>query len=249
MTAGIELEVRDQVGTVWIRRPQVRNALRAADARELAAAVDRAGADPSVLGVVVTGEGAFCAGGDLPAIAAMVEGRSAAEVSEHVYGDFQAMARSLRDCPVPTVAAVGGAAVGLGLDLALWCDLRFLAPSARIAQGWAALGLIPGTGGAALLDRLVTGGVWPLLGEPAMSGREAAALGLGIVADDPVAAAVDRVRDWASVGREALGGYTELARTGLPDDDYLRRCARVQGRLLTSERFRATAARLLARSS
>lgn len=249
MTEGIELEIRDGAAIVWIRRPRVRNALRPEDARALSEAVATAGADDRVFGVVLTGEGAFSAGGDLPAIMAMVDGRSAEDVSEHVYRDFQGMARSLRGCPVPTIAAVGGAAIGLGLDLALWCDMRYLAPSARIAQGWAALGLIPGTGGAALLDRLVPGGVWPLLGESAMSGREAATLGLGIVADDPLAAAVDRVLGWTSVGRETLCGYAELARTRLPDDDYLRRCAQIQGRLLTSERVRATAARLLARSS
>jgi enoyl-CoA hydratase len=232
---------------VTIARPEVRNALRPEDARDLTGAIARAEADESCLGIVLTGEGAFCAGADLVAIMAMVEGASQDQVAERIYSDFQGMARALRDCRVPTVAVVDGYAIGLGLDLALWCDSRVLSERARLGQGWAALGLIPGTGGADLLQQVGPGSLWSMLGAKPLKTAEAVALGLGRGSDDPMGETVAMVQGWEGVGRAALEGYATLARRRLPDDDYLALCAQTQASLLLSPRFRDTALAILKR--
>jgi len=99
---------------------------------------------------VLTGNGAFCAGGNLRGA---VE-RSDLDTSERrqmVYAAYQGVVRALVDCPVPTVAAVDGPAVGMGFDLALACDSRFVGPDGWCQQGWGRVGLVPGTGGELLL--------------------------------------------------------------------------------------------------
>ena len=247
MTESVTWELRGRAAVVTIRLPEVRNALGPREAALLGKAISAAAAHPDALGVVLTGEGAFSAGGDLPAIVEATRGRDAAGVSEFVYRDFQSMVRALRECPIPTVAAVDGAAIGLGLDLALWCDARFLGPKAKLAQGWASLGLIPGTGGAKVLQELLPGALWHLIGQRPMDADHAAALGLGARSDDALASAIDLVDGWVPVGRAALEGYAVLARTHLPDDAYLQECARIQGERLTSESFVKTAQAILAR--
>jgi enoyl-CoA hydratase len=247
-SASIVAERRGHATLITIRRPQVRNALAPRDARALAEAVEAAGADPQTLGVVVAGDGAFCAGGDLPAIMKMVDGATPKEVAVRIYADFQRMARALRDCPVPTVAAVDGAAIGLGLDLALWCDTRYLGEGAKLGQGWAALGLVPGTGGAALLERVAPGRLAQLLGARPLAASAAADLGLGTAVPVALEAATALVDSWSAVGRPALEGYARLARRGLPDDDYLAECAAVQGELLASSAFATRAQAILSRA-
>jgi enoyl-CoA hydratase len=243
----VRVEKVDAVTVVTLTRPEVRNALRPVDARELAEAVEQAGSDPACHAVVLTGEGAFCAGGDLPAIVDMVTGATPGQVADKIYADFQRAARALRDCEVPTVAAVNGAAIGLGLDLALWCDARFLGPGARLGQGWAALGLVPGTGGAALIERLAPGRLATMLGARPLHAAPAAAIGLGIVSADPMQDALTLTQSWSGIGREALEGYARLGRRDLPDDAYLQECAARQGKLLTSASFAERAERMLSR--
>ncbi|NIL85874.1 1,4-dihydroxy-2-naphthoyl-CoA synthase [Rhodococcus fascians] len=247
MTENVTWELQGRAAVVTIRLPQVRNALGPREAALLGRTISAAAAHPDALGVVLTGQGAFCAGGDLPAIVEATEGRDAAGVSEFVYRDFQSMVRALRECPIPTVAAVDGAAIGLGLDLALWCDARFLGPKAKLAQGWATLGLIPGTGGAKVLQELLPGALWHLLGQRPINADQAATLGVGVRSDDALAAAVDLIEGWGPVGRPALEGYAALSRNHLPDDTYLQECARIQGERLTSESFAKTAQAILAR--
>src|SRR5437870_3214515 len=100
--------------------PERRNALRPEDAEEVAAAVDTAGA-AAASAVILTGAGAFCAGGDLRTFAELSARHAPGEIEAQVYRRVQAMIRALRRCPVPTIAAVDGPAVGLGFDLALAC--------------------------------------------------------------------------------------------------------------------------------
>jgi enoyl-CoA hydratase len=223
----VRVEKVDAVTVVTLTRPEVRNALRPVDARELAEAVEQAGSDPACHAVVLTGEGAFCAGGDLPAIVDMVTGATPGQVADKIYADFQRAARALRDCEVPTVAAVNGAAIGLGLDLALWCDARFL--------------------GAALIERLAPGRLATMLGARPLHAAPAAAIGLGIVSADPMQDALTLTQSWSGIGREALEGYARLGRRDLPDDAYLQECAARQGKLLTSASFAERAERMLSR--
>ena len=143
----------DDLSVVAINRPERRNALDAATARAVAEAIQTEGTSCRVL--VLTGEGrAFCAGGDLDEIRRWSE-RSPGEVGETLYETFQETIRAIRATDAIVIAAIPGAAVGAGMDLALACDLRVASTSARLGQVWVRLGLIPGTGGAYLTQSLV----------------------------------------------------------------------------------------------
>lgn len=141
------------ITTLTIARPERRNALDAATAEALALAVEDAGRTARI--VIVTGEGeAFCAGGDLDELERWSELEPEA-IASTLYGSFQRMIRGIRSAGAIFIAAVNGAAVGAGMDLALACDLRVAAEDARFGQVWVRLGLIPGTGGAWLTQELV----------------------------------------------------------------------------------------------
>lgn len=104
--------------------------------------------------MILTGAGeAFCAGGDLAELERWSE-LPADRVGGVLYETFQRMIRVIRAAPAVVIAAVNGAAVGAGMDLALACDLRVAAEDARFGQVWVRLGVIPGTGGAALTQLL-----------------------------------------------------------------------------------------------
>ncbi|WP_067662893.1 enoyl-CoA hydratase/isomerase family protein [Nocardia miyunensis] len=233
----VTIDLSEHAAIVTLRWPERRNALGPQEADEVADAIDTA-AGSGAAALVLTGEQAFCAGGDLPSILSAIDGATPADVESIVYEHFQKLARALRGCRIPTVAAVNGAAIGLGLDLALWCDRRFVARSARLGQGWARMGLIPGTGGAALLERLAPGLLWKLLGtDGELTVEEAATHGIAEVVEDPVGTAIEFATALSRAGTAALAGYVQLARTGLPDEAYLRDCARLQSHRLTSADF------------
>ena len=147
---------------------------------EIIAAMDEIEADESVGAVVVTGEPpAFCAGADLSQL-----GASQADGLKKIYEGFLRFGR----CPLPTIAAVNGAAVGAGMNLALVCDVRIAAERARFDTRFLQLGLHPG-GGHTWMFRRIAGPqatmAAVLLGE-VMDGREAERVGLvhRCVADD-----------------------------------------------------------------
>src|SRR5439155_6126032 len=131
--------------------PEQRNALGPEEATQVADALRQAASDTGVAGVVLTGEGAFCAGGNLKAASTRVE-MPPEERRTLVYGAFQGLIGALVSLPVPTVAAVDGPAVGMGLDLALACDSRFIGPEGWVSQGWGRMSLVPATGGVLLLQ-------------------------------------------------------------------------------------------------
>ncbi len=145
------LTVRDRIGLLTINRPDKRNALNATVRRELVEALDGLRHDDAVRVVVITGAGekAFIAGADIAEFAERtpVEQR-AALVGRRVYDEVAAF-------PKPTIAMINGYALGGGCELALACDLRIAARSARLGQPEIKLGLIPGGGGTQRLPRLV----------------------------------------------------------------------------------------------
>jgi enoyl-CoA hydratase/carnithine racemase len=108
--------------------------------------------------VILTGAGtAFCAGGDLKAMRdkrGIMEG-SHADLRENYRRGVQRMANALYDCDAPTVAAVNGPAIGLGLDVACMCDIRIASEKASFAESFIKVGIVPGDGGAWLLPRVV----------------------------------------------------------------------------------------------
>jgi enoyl-CoA hydratase/carnithine racemase len=164
--------------------PARRNALGPAQARELAGTLRRLAAAEDVAVVALTGNGAFCAGGDLQAVATLAAAGPDA-VREVLYEVFHEVVRQLIAMPKPVLAAVDGPAVGLGMDLALACDWRAIGPGGWFRQGWADLGVIPGTGGELLLRRLAPALVWSLLGSSSQLGpSDAARLGLAVAAPE-----------------------------------------------------------------
>lgn len=174
----------DGVATLTLDAPERRNALTLGLVDEIGEALDRLEADPAVRALVVTGTPpAFCAGADLAHL-----GSSQREGLLRIYEGFLRFARS----PLPTVAAVNGAAVGAGVNLALSCDLIVAAESARFVTGFLKLGIHPGGGMTWMLQRRVgpqAASALAIFGEVA-DGPRAAEIGLAwrCVPDDELAA-------------------------------------------------------------
>lgn len=139
--------VADGVGTLTLNHPDERNTLTAPMVVEIVAAMDAFEADESVGAVVVTGTPpAFCAGANLGNLAE-ADGSSLG----NVYEGFLRIARS----PLPTIAAVNGAAVGAGMNLALGCDVRLAARRAKFDTRFLQIGIHPGGGHTWMLRRIV----------------------------------------------------------------------------------------------
>ncbi|MGV0632984.1 enoyl-CoA hydratase [Mycolicibacillus trivialis] len=191
--------VTDRVALVTVNDPDRRNAVTGAMSAQLRAAVERAEADPGVHAVVVTGAGkAFCAGADLSAL-----GEAAEEGLLALYDGFMAVGA----CTLPTIAAVNGAAVGAGLNLALAADVRVAGPYARFDARFQQLGLHPGGGATWMLQRAVGPQVAraALLFGMAFDAEAAVRHGLALsVAEDPVAAALELAAGPASAPREVV---------------------------------------------
>lgn len=176
----LETEIADGVAVVTLNDPDKRNALNLDMVGEVVEAMDAIEADESVCAVVVTGKPpAFCAGADLSHL-----GTSQREGLLNIYQGFLRFGR----CPLPTIAAVNGAAVGAGMNLALVCDVRIAAERAKFDTRFLQLGLHPG-GGHSWMFRRVAGPqatTAALLFGQVMDGREAERVGLvhRCVADD-----------------------------------------------------------------
>ena len=143
----VETEQRDRVAIVTLNDPERRNALNAQMVEEIVATFDRLEADDSVGAVVVTGAApAFCAGADLGDLGSATGGSL-----RNVYEGFLRVGRS----SLPTLAAVNGAAVGAGMNLALCCDVRLAARRAKFDTRFVDIGLHPGGGHTWMLRNAV----------------------------------------------------------------------------------------------
>lgn len=148
----VDVTYDDELAIVTIDRPEQSNALDSATARALLDAIEGLSGRARV--AILTGRGsAFCAGGDLHELERWSD-LSDEEIGSMLYAGFQGLIRAVRTTPAVVIAAVNGAAVGAGMDLALACDMRIAGESARFGQVWARLGVIPGTGGAYLTQAL-----------------------------------------------------------------------------------------------
>jgi enoyl-CoA hydratase/carnithine racemase len=160
-------QVADRIATITLNRPDKLNAWTAVMEREVRAAVEDAERDESVRVIVVTGAGrAFCAGADMSLLSTVAEkGVDAARLTQpvnktqttagdvradfrHKYSYFPALTK-------PVIAAINGPVVGLGLVMALYCDIRFASDAARFGTAFARRGLIAEYGMAWMLPRLV----------------------------------------------------------------------------------------------
>lgn len=136
--------------TVLLNRPDKMNSMDATMVDEINEVVDRATADTAVRAMLITGEGpGFCAGRDI----------SGAEADEDAYdiivNQFNPMLARVYHFPKPTIAAVNGAAMGVGLGLALACDIVIAADNAKFSSPFARLGVALDSGGHYFLPRLI----------------------------------------------------------------------------------------------
>jgi enoyl-CoA hydratase len=175
----IRYEVSDGVAVVTLDAPTRRNALTLAMAAELVAALDEADADPLVGAVVIGGGTSFCAGADRAVLGAAGEDPAADDHFTAIEAIYQAFLR-VGQVKTPTIAAIRGAAVGAGMNLALAPDLRVVAHDARLISGFLRIGLHPGGGHFALLDRVGGRETAAAMGlfDAQLSGTHAVELGL-----------------------------------------------------------------------
>lgn len=245
----VRLDRDGAVAIVTIDRPDRRNALDVTAMRELGAALRDAGATAAA--VVLTGNGAFCAGADLGHV---VERQSLSEDERRadVRDAAQGLTWSLVDAPVPVLAAVDGPAVGLGFDVALGCHDRLIGPDGWFMQGWGRIGAIPATGGELLLRLLNPSLLWRLLADqPRIGAADAERLHLGeaVLDGSALAAAVTRAAAIAAMPKAAVAAYVRLSRATLRRElaDHLAICAEEQPRLLADEGLADRVASILGR--
>lgn len=208
----VRYALADRVVVITVNDPDRRNAVTEAMSSELRDAVQRAESDSQAHAVVITGAGkAFCAGADLSAL-----GTATDQGLERIYAGFMAVAR----CALPTIAAVNGAAVGAGLNLALAADVRIAGPHAMFDPRFQKLGIHPGGGATWMLHRAVGPQVAraALLFGMRFDAEDAVRHGLALsVADDPLAAALDLAAGPASAPREVvLATKASMRATAIP---------------------------------
>jgi enoyl-CoA hydratase len=166
------VSVKDGVATLTLNNPDERNTLTQPMVDEITAAMDRIEGDDSIGALVVTGAApAFCAGANLGNLAT-----ATGESLGVIYEGFLRIARS----PLPTIAAVNGAAVGAGMNLALGCDVRIAARRAKFDTRFLQIGIHPGGGHTWMLRRIAgpqTTFATVVFGE-ILSGEEAERVGL-----------------------------------------------------------------------
>src|SRR5688500_18333827 len=200
----VRSEIEAGVATVTLADPDRRNALTMPMVSEIIDLFDHLEADPSVGAVVVTGEPpAFCAGADLSHLSSSSEGGAETGLRT-IYEGFLRIGRS----PLPTLAAVNGAAVGAGMNLALVCDVRLAAVRARFDTRFLQLGLHPGGGHTWMARRILgpQGALATVLFGDVLDGAEAERVGLvwRCVPDDALLPAAQAMAERAASGPREL---------------------------------------------
>lgn len=243
MSDTVKVTTDGDVATITIARPEKRNALDAATAEAIAAAVEDVGTRARA--VIITGEGgAFCAGGDLEELERWSE-LDLQTIANTLYTSFQRMIRGIRGGDAVFIAAIDGAAVGAGMDLALACDLRIATDRARLGEVWVRLGVIPGTGGAWLTQELAgrTKAAELLLTGDLIDANEALTAGLvnSVVSADVL---LDEARALADrILRNPRDGVVAIKRalsqaSGSHLEDALAHATEIQPQRFTSDEFK-----------
>ena len=259
MTKLVEVHVESGIATLALNRPDKRNAMSDEMRSELIAALEHVGADRAVRAVVLTGNGkGFCAGGDV----AGMERRLQAPQGEVAFNGWSRQQRVhhcvslLHTLPKPTIAAVNGAAAGLGADTALCCDFIIASPAATFSWSYIKRGLVPDGGGLYFLPRRVG---LARAKELIFSGRtvdadEALRLGIADRLAKP-AALLDEARAWAAELSQGSATALALGKTilnqtfELSAEAVFGRGSQAQGICYTSTEHRASVMAFLARSA
>jgi enoyl-CoA hydratase len=194
---GVRTDRHDRVALITVSDPERRNAMAIDLSEQLVEQVRAAEDDPGIGALVVTGATpGFCAGANLDELGASKEAGL-----RRVYAGFMAVA----NCTLPTIAAVNGAAVGAGMNLALACDVRLAGPRARFDSRFLDLGLHPGGGYTWMTQRILgpQGAAAATLFIDVLDAKEAERVGLVWRAvEDPVAAAIEMASRAAAAPRE-----------------------------------------------
>jgi len=225
-------EKRDRIAYVTLNRPKVLNALNTPTWTDLHAAFSDAQADPSILGVILTGAGdkAFIAGADIGELA-HVTAFEAEKSSRH----GQEVLELIETLGKPVVAAVNGFALGGGCETAMACTLRIAVETARFGQPEVKLGLLPGGGGTQRLPRLIGKGraLQLILTGEMIDAREAWRVGLV----NEVVAAADLIARAEAVLRQIFANAPIAVRYSLEAVNGGMQTSQAQGQLLEASLF------------
>ena len=153
-------DVADGIATITLNRPERLNAFDNLMLSEWRDAIERSDADRDVRVIILTGAGrGFCSGMDVAHETAgegvLQSAESVAERRHSLRNSVHHIPRALVQLEKPYIAAINGAAVGAGMDMASMADIRFASERARFGMGYVRMGLIPGDGGAWTLPRIV----------------------------------------------------------------------------------------------
>ncbi|MGI9029331.1 MAG: enoyl-CoA hydratase-related protein [Ilumatobacteraceae bacterium] len=233
----ILFEVDDPVATITLNRPEALNAWTDTMAAEVRDAVGRAAGDPAVVGLVLTGAGkGFCAGADMKRLSSLSSGAptegaeapfaaeptSAPAPGEASWGDdLRGTYTYFMSVPKPIIAAINGPVAGMGVPIALSCDLRFMSATTVLTTSFAQRGLVAEWGLSWLLGRLVgpAHALDVLFSARRVDGEEAARMGLvnrALPTEEVLPAAQQYIRDLAATSSPASMAvmkrqvYTEL---------------------------------------
>ena len=147
-------EIKNHVAIITLNRPEARNAFSHEMITLWNDYLKQARGDNTVRVIIVTGTGdTFCSGGD---IREMAEGRLQSwDMKSFLWDGVHRITLTLEDLDKPVIAAINGAAMGAGMDMAIMCDMRVCSENARFAESYINMGVIAGDGGAYFLSRLV----------------------------------------------------------------------------------------------
>jgi enoyl-CoA hydratase/carnithine racemase len=153
MSTMIQVSVEDKIQIITLNRPEKFNAFNDEMISAWVKALQDAQKNEDVHVVVITGAGkAFCSGGD---VNGMQGKRKPLEEKNNLWENIHQVAFTLERTDKPVIAAINGPAVGAGLDMALMADIRTMADTAKVSEGYIKVGLVPGDGGAYFLPRLI----------------------------------------------------------------------------------------------
>jgi 2-(1,2-epoxy-1,2-dihydrophenyl)acetyl-CoA isomerase len=155
MSEQLLFTVTDGIARITLNRPERMNAFTFEMIDAWTAALQQCRTDDAVKVVLLTGAGnAFCSGGDIVEMGDRLQ-HTPEQRKNELFNRIERIPLALEDLDKPVIAAVNGVATGAGMDMALMCDIRYAAQSARFAETYVKVGLVPGAGGAHFLPRLV----------------------------------------------------------------------------------------------
>jgi enoyl-CoA hydratase/carnithine racemase len=200
MSDFIHTSLNESILTLSICRPSARNAVNQDMYLALAEGLEKAQREPTIHVVLLKGgKDIFCGGNDMQDFAAMSQGQP-----DQYGGRFM---KALINCDTPIVAAVNGAAIGIGATLLQYVDFLYVSPTARLQTPFVAMGLCPEFGSSQRLEQQLgvrKARAMLLAGDP-LSAQEAITLGFANeICDDPDAAAMKRATGLASLAPKAM---------------------------------------------